>query len=236
MSNSYFLIPTKRDCERIMVLNSFTTTGAGFRICRMANAPLGTKKLEYFHSLGARERGIVFGYSARMMEMRMTDLREEIPQRAYINAEILQLATDTPAFRESINIVKGKYRLQEYDFMNPAYIISLLYCLLVVPREIWLKNGSNRIIYSEVGKCDSIRNFTIIIPENYNGLSVDEFLKHMRNSISHARFSIDQEMVFTFSDQFNNKESFMASISAKDLMKFISEIGAILANIRTREK
>jgi hypothetical protein len=175
-----------------------------------------------------------------MMEWKMTDLREEIPQRAYINAEIIQVALNTLTFRESIDAVKRKYQLQEYDFVNPAYIISLLYCLLVVPREVWLKNEPDQTIYEEVKKCASLRYFVITNPENHDGLlvgySVHSFLKHLRNSVAHARFSIDREMVFTFSDQENKKDEqqFRVSISARNLMEFLSEVGAILANIRSR--
>ena len=69
----------------------------------------------------------------------MTDLKKEIPQRAFINALILQSAEHTGDFRQAMQEITKKNGLSDYVYENPAYIVSLLYCLIVVPKEIFLQ-------------------------------------------------------------------------------------------------
>lgn len=69
------------------------------------------------------------------------NLRDEIPPRAFINAEIMQQIRDTATFTNAIKKICRKYNIPDYQFENPAYIISLLYCLIVIPKEQFLKNA-----------------------------------------------------------------------------------------------
>lgn len=167
----------------------------------------------------------------------MTDLRSEIPKRAFLNAEITQEMVKTSAFSECLKMVQQKYDLQEYQFLNPAYVISLLYCLLVVPKEIWLKGDPHHPIYLEIGKRNPLKYFKLEVPidtgDRFFRSPVYSLLRGLRNSVAHARFAVDQDMTFTFWDQRNENapEHFRVSISADSLMAFLSQVGSLLANL-----
>src|SRR4030043_339490 len=89
------------------------------------------------------------------------DLRLEIPARAFLNAQIIQEVRDKSEFKQAIKtvITTGHYKnqgLTEYEFQNPAYVVSLLYCLIVVPNELWgVKQKSD--IYNEIENADAIQ-------------------------------------------------------------------------------
>ena len=69
----------------------------------------------------------------------MLNFTKDIPQRAFINAEILQTALPTEGFQQAIQDIAKKYKLNDYIYTNPAYCVSLLYCLIVVPKELFVK-------------------------------------------------------------------------------------------------
>ena len=164
----------------------------------------------------------------------MSDFRLQIPQFAFINAQIIQEII--PSIRERvINIAYRLYPVlgNSYEFQNPAYIVSLLYCLLVVPQEIWLTSKAA----PELNKF--LSDFK---PENYfelndvkqNDKNQLKFIRRLRNSIAHARFSINNDYSFEFQDCKPGKPiDFKISISVINLMKFLSEVGAFLANLRS---
>ena len=161
----------------------------------------------------------------------MTNLCCEIPKRAFINSQILQLAAGTQAFNACINSVKSQYGLPSYEFMNQAYIVSLLYCLIVVPKELWLKN--EHPIYKDLSEKYFFQEYFNIL--NGTDLANNEwnrFINHLRNSVSHAHFTIDENLNFTFWDCYGEKglENYRVSSSSANLMKFISEIGSLIAN------
>lgn len=167
----------------------------------------------------------------------MSDLRNEIPKRAYLNAEIVQEVMNTPAFDKCLQVVKQKYGLLDYQFMNQAYITSLLYCLLVVPKEVWLKTYPDHPVYSEIEKRNLASCFVLEIPTDNNDKffqsPIFSLIRGLRNSIAHARFAVDQDMKFTFWDQHNDSapQHFRVSISIDNLSLFLSEVGALLANL-----
>lgn len=174
----------------------------------------------------------------------MTDLKKEIPQRAFINAEILQIAESTGNFRQAMQEITQKYGLSDYVYKNPAYIVSLLYCLIVVPKEIFVDEN-------DLDRNTTIRGqeiagfFTFKIDEkNHEGkIAKDDsfqLLRRIRNSLAHVNYEVDENMTFTFRDRPSSKKNqppkpwtFEATIDRNNLMEFISKAGSILANLRT---
>ena len=57
------------------------------------------------------------------------DFRDEIPQRAFINAQIVQLAEQTDSFAHCTRQVCEGYGISNYRVTNPAHVAGLLYCL-----------------------------------------------------------------------------------------------------------
>ena len=163
----------------------------------------------------------------------MNNLTQEIPQRAFINAQIVQEAIKTPGFQKAIKKFERHYSLGKYEFINPAYVVSLLYCLLVVPRELWVKD-ENHQIYTKLSKSGFVDLFTIEYKENgFNNAPEYNLLRSLRNSISHARFEVDHENNFIFWDKRseNTKPHIKVSISISNLERCLSVFGSMLANL-----
>ena len=158
------------------------------------------------------------------------DFRFSIPAYAFINAQVIQKARNSKDFKKAVMSVisSGHYEnqgLTEYEIQNHAYVVSLLYCLIVVPKELWGKKKKS-IIYSQIEETNTIELFNInsTVPKDKSAFSL---IHHLRNSVSHADFSVDSHMSFIFRD--NNTE-WSASIEINDLMIFLSKVGSILAN------
>jgi hypothetical protein len=64
-------------------------------------------------------------------------LSSEIPLRAFLNAGIIDRVVGTLAFEEAVREVMTLlgYGSYKYEFKNPAYILGMLYGLVVVPFE-----------------------------------------------------------------------------------------------------
>lgn len=168
------------------------------------------------------------------MRQANTDLRHEIPARAFINAQIIQKMWETDLFKETIKaVINEKYSSQgltEYEFGNSAYVASLLYCLIVIPKEKWA-NSPQDIIYSKLNKLNS--RFTIGKTNGKPcGSPMYQLIHRLRNAIAHANFSVDEKMVFKFWDMHPGRKEteWEAIIDSQKLLIFLSEVGSILAS------
>lgn len=164
----------------------------------------------------------------------MKDLSKEIPQRAFLNALILQQVQDDEFFQSIVARVAGEFDIPEYQVIGPSYVASLLYCLLVVPRELFIKDNEQTL--DQLLPLESLLRYFIVHLDSENATrSSSHFLRRLRNSIAHARFSVDKQMNFMFRDQKANEKIpvFVVESRAHDLMSFLSEFGAFFANLRT---
>jgi hypothetical protein len=163
----------------------------------------------------------------------MKNLADEIPRRAFINAQIIQQAHDSPAFQLAAHEVSERYGIADYQFLNPAYVAALLYCLLVVPRQLFVE-GCESFWDSQVPVATIRSYFTIRIVSPKDLTASSHFLRRLRNAMAHARFEVDESFVFVFRDGPNrNTIEFEVQIAADKLMAFLSEIGSQLANLGT---
>jgi hypothetical protein len=167
----------------------------------------------------------------------MTDHRKEIPAWAFINAQIAQLAVHTEDFRRCVRRVEEQYGLHSgalNNFISPAYLASLLYCLIVVPKEVWVLS-ENHDIYSKIDKAWLLTVFAIDkADEQFGTHPVYYLLRHLRNAVAHVHFSVEDDGRFVFWDQKSKDSSpyFRASISSEALGEFLSKVGALMANLR----
>ncbi len=163
------------------------------------------------------------------------DYRDEIPKLAFINAQIIQQIFPSKDFEVARQNVISLYKnqgLSEYQFNNPAYIASLLYCLIVVPKEIWAQSETSSV-YRDIDQLEPCKLFDINKrPENDTSSPTFSLIRHLRNSIAHANFSVDKAMRFEFRDRPSEKEEpdWVVSINAVNMMKFLSKVGGALAN------
>jgi hypothetical protein len=166
----------------------------------------------------------------------MTDQRSDVPMWAWLNGQIIQEAFAAGELAPAIARVEKQYAVSPGTFSveNVGYLLSLLYCLIVVPKQLWLQTS----LPPELASLDPqpiLDLFRITQgSQNFDTNPLYRLLRHLRNSIAHVRFSIDDSNRLMFWDQYSDNHSieFKASISLSDLMKFLSRIGPLLANLR----
>ena len=163
----------------------------------------------------------------------MSNSRQEIPQWSWYNGQFLfqfdeqlkknpnQTISD---FFSNFLTNQGLQDLNVYHTINQGTVILLMYGLLVIPREIWEKNNTNFLFTTR-------NNFSLKQPTNKN-LDTLNFLRLLRNSLSHANFSIDTtNAILTFWNiQNNGKINFKVEITYGDLGEFLSEVGKYYVN------
>jgi hypothetical protein len=160
----------------------------------------------------------------------------EIPQRAFINAQIIQEVQRTGNWAAAVRSICTLYELQNYEYSNQAHIASLLYCLLVIPKEIWIKKNKAHTVFNAINKKllrDSFKIVTIK-DQDFESNFTYNLLHKLRNSVAHANFNVDEQMNFTFWNESNRGETFRAIVTRDNLMLFISHVGSALANLRAK--
>lgn len=171
----------------------------------------------------------------------MKDNRSEIPAKAYINAQIIELAEQIGAFDEPTRQLEKSWNLEEgalsnLGIANVAHLAGLLYCLFVVPKEPWLEHRHHRF-FDDIDK-DKLLNLVQIEikTEAFDKSPCYCLLRHLRNSIAHVNFTWI-ESVFTFWDRKprTKEETFRAAITIDNLKEFIAYVGPRLADLRINQ-
>lgn len=167
----------------------------------------------------------------------------EVPARAFINAQIIMEVRNQHDFQEAVRTVINypAYRdtlgIIGYQFENHAYVLSLLYCLIVVPKELWANLDNN--IYKTIDRSKLYELFEVITDDanlprviQHHPQPSERLIYRLRNSISHANISTNEQMDFSFWDMppGNQRKEWEVRITAANIMKFLTEIGTILAN------
>lgn len=167
----------------------------------------------------------------------MHDHRLDVPSWAFTNGQIAREAVLSGDLARSVRSVEIEYGLNEgaLRFINPAHLASLLYCLIVVPKEVWLLS-ENHSVYDSIEREWMVAVFAIEQDDNGDMAKhpVYYLIHHLRNAVAHANFSIENDGQFKFWDQ-KTKTSpvyFRASITEKCLYEFLEKVGALLANLR----
>ena len=166
------------------------------------------------------------------------DFREQIPTAAYYNMLVLQQATIDGDLRRALKHWSAEMGVSsEVSLINPGLVASLLYCLIVVPKEVW-DPPSNDAIYVKLNEGEPLKLFHVTTwQRKSNEHPLRDFLRHLRNAIAHANFSVDSEWRFEFWDKPSKGEdvNFRASIVRDDLARFLSVVGSELARLKDRK-
>jgi hypothetical protein len=161
------------------------------------------------------------------------DFRDEIPQRAFINAQILQRAVASGEMRCSADAICESYSLHSYSPLDHAHAAGLLYCLVVVPRELWWSSD----LLTRLEAHNPLALFSIKSPSTQaQPHTVEALIRHLRNSVAHADFSVAGDGTFTFRDgrSPDKNKHFLAEITLPSLTEFLSIVGAEMANAGNR--
>jgi hypothetical protein len=73
------------------------------------------------------------------------DFRTQIPQSAFINAQVIQQAIRDENLGRSLTEISEHYKIPRWKLINPAHVASLMYCLIVVPKELWNPSSNDKI-------------------------------------------------------------------------------------------
>ncbi|MFO8008160.1 MAG: hypothetical protein R6V05_10530 [Candidatus Brocadiia bacterium] len=166
----------------------------------------------------------------------MHDFRSQIAQSAFMNAQVIQEAITRGELRDSLCAVARFHGLDSYHMINAGHVAALLYCLIVVPWELWPLDSDDPIFrrLEALGVLDrfEIRRWSTR-PRKH---PLRDFMRHLRNAVAHVRFDIDPDERFTFRDRKSRADSdnFVAYASLEDLAAFLSVAGRELANLRNR--
>jgi hypothetical protein len=195
-----------------------------------------------------QNRGMIYGYAApggletaavSEHAPAIKDFRVDIPVYSFLNAAIVDHAEKTNAFAEHITLVLANAGLPpttEYQFKNPAFICGLLYGLIVVPKEVWLHSKDDPI-YQRLHESDLLELFTVTCCDRCpDAHSMFHLIRHLRNSIAHANFSVDHTQAFTFWDQKNRggPRTWEARIANPKLMEFLSMLAHVVVYLRNK--
>lgn len=168
--------------------------------------------------------------------MSSNDLRWEIPPRSYMNAQLLSLVEGgaTLADAKKVLFSQPQYAasfddmdIAKYRPHDHSLIASLLYCTIVVPREI-LNLPQNHDVYRRFDTANIASRFTSLRP------AMDSYtlIRCLRNSVAHALFSVTQEhgeFIYRFWTERNPKLD-EATINHRELLAFIETVGSPLVN------
>lgn len=163
-------------------------------------------------------------------------MREEIPQWCWYNGmflfsfdEALQSEDKNKTLKEFYNSFKEQQGLSNFPFSlkNQGAVICFLYAFLVIPREIWERDEEQGTEFS----FKTIENFDVTIGKDQAD-NTWNFLRLMRNAISHANFNIDtDENKYTFwNNDRQGNHNFEVKVSHSGLGEFLTEVGKYYIN------
>lgn len=136
------------------------------------------------------------------------------------------------------NEFMGMVNEDGWNIKNQGTMMLLLYGIVAVPQQLLNNIDINNLDESDTYNLRIYKNFNIeicIIDNNRNETKGAAILRHLRNSVSHARFKVDVENnTWTFMDHNGNNETFNATISHENLGKFITDFGTTYSKILGR--
>ena len=162
----------------------------------------------------------------------MDKSRQDIPLWTWYNGQFLfqfdeQLKVNPDkTISEFYSDFLQDQKLQDYNFYhtkNPGTVLLLMYGLIVIPREIWEKSNTNF-------EFNTRNRFLFKAPTEEN-LDTFNFIRLLRNSLSHANFSVDMKTnSLTFWNNRQGVKDFEVEINYGDLGDFLAEIGKYYIN------
>jgi hypothetical protein len=158
--------------------------------------------------------------------------REEIPQWIWYNGQLMFMFDEALRINPEMSIgTFMKKFLSQHDMLeegfyhtkNQGTIMMLLYGLLVLPKEIWEKKETLFPFES--------RSKFHVVSEHAGEIETLDFLRYMRNAVSHSHFKINVESsIFTFWNESKGIMNFEVEIHYSDIGKFIEEVGKYYIN------
>jgi hypothetical protein len=157
------------------------------------------------------------------------DLRLDIPARAIMNDNIRHRMELGASFLQAKQeyfaepwAVKAGIDPLAYTLDDQVRAISLLYCVIVVPREL-LSLSQDHQLYQELDRLGVASYFRVKRP---NPIDSFRLVTSLRHAVSHGLFSIEQvagQINYTFWTERDPR--FKAEITQSQLMAFLNACG-----------
>jgi hypothetical protein len=158
----------------------------------------------------------------------------QIPKFAYIEAQVLHQAANQGLLAPIARLVETQRGYPSGSCQGGTYpetrILSLLYLLIVVPKEFKSLHETHKI-YEQIEKSWSPEMVDIELEINPFKNAIYSFIYHLRNAIAHTRFAF-KDGYFEFWDK-KNKDSpinYKAKLPIAAISPFLEAVGTILAN------
>jgi hypothetical protein len=160
----------------------------------------------------------------------------KVPTLAAINHMTLMRAASTDQYQRCLRIVEQECNMPRGSLepINFAHTISLLYCLIVIPKEVW-RPVPDHEIYQDVQRERLCDHFAIeFSPNSFYENPSYHLIHHLRNAVAHARFSLDQNRFFTFWDQKSEQAEphFRASVPLDNLGVVLAFLAKLFDRLR----
>lgn len=124
--------------------------------------------------------------------------------------------------KQFFNEWQNSVGVSDYSLINQGVILTSLYGLIVYPQQKFIKSiPRHRLDKFDLGDVD-------IMIWTDNDKRLDNFIRHLRNSLSHARITINNEKPeFIFEDKLPGSEdlNFKVRMNMEQLQKLIMVIG-----------
>ena len=166
-------------------------------------------------------------------------MNKQIPKIAYIETQILCNPDTRGILAPAVRAVEKKYGLEDGSLGDGIFlqtrIITLLYSLILFPKEFW-SLGKDNDIYRKINDVWSTDSVSIITDKSHWEDPIYKFIHHLRNSIAHVNFSF-RDNEFEFWDQNKkNVEKYRAILSTASIQKFLEVVGSMFANFEKQNK
>ena len=125
-----------------------------------------------------------------------------------------------------------------YDLLNQGLVMSSLYGLLVYPHEMWEKDKTAGTGFKFSSRdafefSDLVSHpMSIWNDERYRDLTHFDFLRLLRNAVSHAniKVGVDTQAWIFWNIDLKNRKNFEVKVSNQELGFFITEVGKYFIN------
>ena len=163
-------------------------------------------------------------------------MSKDIAAWAFIEQAVLASAERDGSLQNHAQKVEREYGLP------PRYLatgliwqtraLSLLYMLILFPKEYWNLDQSDPI-YRDIEQRWSVDEVSVVTPDEKFGSTVYGFVHRLRNALAHARIAFQGDDIEIW-DTSKSREVYRARIPKKEVQKFMEIVGSRLANLRNR--
>ena len=164
-------------------------------------------------------------------------MSKDVAAWAFIEQEVLALAEGDGSLRHHARRVEKMYGLvPEYlgtGLLWQTRALSLLYMLVLFPREYWMMEQSDPI-YREIEERWSLNGINVLTDDKKHGHTIYGFIHRLRNALAHANIAFhgDDIEFADFADKCRGKEVYRARVSRHEVQTFLKTVGSIMANRR----